>query len=209
MAVSSLPIVSPASKNPNETESSNLRASLTRKTNVKSARNRWIKTTPKESKSSRLSLLGPGSAIGFSLVDPKSSVERLTYAAESKVRILVLPKDIFKQEISGLQGSNMKMRHRGTINALKQQFSNRFKFYPGRTEEAVRTRNVVNYVSDVGEQRIEEAKRATFDAESWFIELATEEASHKLHLTEELAINGKTKMDPFKDGNKRKMWQKK
>ena len=103
----------------------------------------------------------------------------------------------------------MKMRHRGTINALKQQFSNRFKFYPGRTEEAVRTRNVVNYVSDVGEQRIEEAKRATFDAESWFIELATEEASHKLHLTEELAINGKTKMDPFKDGNKRKMWQKK
>ena len=59
----------------------------------------------------------------------------------------------------------------------------------------------------IGEQRIEEAK-ATFDAESWFIELATEELL-QLHLTEELAINGKTKMDPFKDGNKRKMWQKK
>ena len=103
-------------------------------------------------------MLGPGSAIGFSLVDRTSSVERLTYAAESKVRILVLPKDIFKQEISGLQGSNMKTRHRGTINALKQQFLNRLKFYPGRTKEAVRTRNVVNHVSDVGSKELKKPR---------------------------------------------------
>ena len=94
--------------------------------------NRFAKTTPTQVNYTKLSLNGPGSVIGFSLIDPAQSVERVTYVAESKVHVLMLPKDIFKQEISGLTGTNMKTRHRGTLHALKKQFVEKNKFYPGQ-----------------------------------------------------------------------------
>ena len=56
MAVSSLPIVSPASKN--LTKLVAIFVPVLPEKLTSSARNRWIKTTPKKLKSSRLSLLG-------------------------------------------------------------------------------------------------------------------------------------------------------
>ena len=54
-------------------------------------------------------------------------------------------------------------RHRGTLNALKRQFLEKSKFYPGRKTEAIRTNGVVNHVGDADEHRIINARKAVFE----------------------------------------------
>lgn len=75
----------------------------------------------------------------------------------------------------------------------------------------MRTNGVVNHVGDVAEQRIVEARRNIFDADSWFIELKAEEESHKLHDDDEdvFEYDDDTKMDLTRDKLKREKWMKK
>ena len=127
-----------------------------------------------------LSVLGSGQTLGLSLVEQGSSaVECVSYVAKSVVNVLKLPVDIFKSEISELQGAQMKTRHRSTLKLLQNRLGIQKRHTPRQKVEAIRRRKATRKVAEKVDWPALEAEKKFFGVDDWFVELKQHASPNK------------------------------
>ena len=147
---------------------------------------RFLNTISKGSRNSvELSLLGPGNVFGYSLVDPQKKSESCSYVAKTLVNLLVLPSALFKSEISDLSGTQLKTRHRSTLNKLMARFNLQKQFWPERRVQAQRTKTVVEKVDRGKDWAAIAAEKKFHCPEDWFVELKYEKEKRERELARE------------------------